>query len=76
MPKRPPGLKLYPQQLTGSDLDTLRERCRALPPPPANPLFRYFGDFGENIQTEDVRPWMLETATSSAARRAGSGSTG
>lgn len=53
-------MKLYPRLLSGGALDQLRERCRALPPPPANPLFRYFGDFGENVLTEPVRPWMVE----------------
>ncbi|CAN0455479.1 unnamed protein product [Ectocarpus fasciculatus] len=68
MPRRPPGLKLYPQLLTGDALDALRAHCRALPPPPSNPLFRYFGDFGENARTEPVRPWMLDMGRDMLAR--------
>ena len=68
MPRRPPGLKLYPQALTGAPLDTLRERCRALPPPPHNPLFRYFGAFGENSRTEPVQPWMETLGVEMLAR--------
>ena len=59
MPRRPPGLKLYPDLLTGPALDTLRAQCRALPPPPHNPLFRYFGSFGDGSRTEPVQPWMV-----------------
>ena len=43
----PGGLKVFRGLMTGDELAELRERCRSLPPPPYNPLFRYFGDFGE-----------------------------
>ncbi|MEL6342130.1 MAG: hypothetical protein AAFV53_03285 [Myxococcota bacterium] len=58
MGSKPPGLRVYPGLYTGGRLDLLRERCRALPPPPYSPLFRYFGEFGENARTEPLRDWM------------------
>lgn len=52
---------MFPALVTGDDLIALRDHCRALPPPPYNPLFRYFGDFGANARRiEEVQPWMEE----------------
>jgi alkylated DNA repair dioxygenase AlkB len=64
MATRPSDLKVFRGLVTGEDLETLRTHCRSLPPPPFNPLFRYFGDFGANARRiEEVRPWMVEFAT-------------
>jgi hypothetical protein len=58
MPKRPPGLKTYPAAMSPDEVTELLALCRSLPPPPGNPLFRYFGDFGSNKGVEPVAPWM------------------
>ena len=63
MARSPNGLKVFRGLISGDELRELRENCRALPPPPYNPLFRYFGDFGEHARRiEEVRPWMVRVA--------------
>lgn len=54
MSGRPPGLKVYPGLLEPRDTARLLALCRELPPPPKNPLFRYFGALGE-----DAEPYAL-----------------
>jgi len=59
MSGKPPGLKIHRELLSPAEVKQLLADCRRLPPPPNNPLFRYFGEFGENTDVEDVRDWML-----------------
>ena len=56
--RRPPGLKIYRQLCSPEEVAALREQCRSLPPPPNNPLFRYFGAFPPGPHVEDVADWM------------------
>jgi hypothetical protein len=56
---KPPGLKVYRALIDGAEVEALRSACRSLGPAPGNPLFRLFGDFGENKATEPVEPWMI-----------------
>lgn len=58
MASKPPGLKVHRNLLDLEEVSEMLEQCRSLPPPPGNPLFRLFGDFGSNIATEVPRPWM------------------
>ncbi len=69
MASKPPGLKIYRELLDSEMVQKLREQCRDLPPPPHNPLFRLFGEFGRNKTTEEVRPWMLEWGDWMVARK-------
>ena len=59
MSGKPPGLKIYRGLMSPHDTQRLLAECHTLPPPPGNPLFRYFGDFGDNADVEAVREWML-----------------
>ncbi|MEZ4359749.1 MAG: hypothetical protein R3B48_06175 [Kofleriaceae bacterium] len=58
MADKPPGLKVHRRLLEDADVSALLADCRGLPPPTGNPLFRLFGDFGDNKDTEEVTPWM------------------
>ncbi len=58
MASKPPGIKIYRKLLDANQVAELLDQCHSLPPPTGNPLFRLFGDFGENKTTEEVRPWM------------------
>lgn len=58
MSRRPPGLKVYRQLCPPEEVARLLAQCRSLPPPPANPLFRYFGAFPPGPGVEAVADWM------------------
>jgi len=58
--RRPSGLKLYPKLLDNSDVEAILAHCDRLPPPPFNPLFRYFGAFDGLDRTEPQQPWMVD----------------
>ncbi|MEZ4427741.1 MAG: hypothetical protein R3A51_08660 [Nannocystaceae bacterium] len=60
MAGKPPGIKVLRGLLDSDDIAKLRGQCHSLPAPTGNPLFRLFGDFGDNKATEEVRPWMVE----------------
>ncbi len=58
MGSKPSGIKVHRKLLADEEVERLLDQCRSLEAPTGNPLFRLFGDFGQNKATEEIRDWM------------------